>query len=693
MRLSDINISTKLTLIAVASSAAAILCVVIAFVVQDLRLVNQIKDEQIRTHNAFISTSLSIAIDEHRKTMVYDLLLSTLSDYGIVAAAVISPDSTLYASINFPELEENKPVSLLDFFRYAKSPAFSSAVGVYQHDIPVANSAPAILVTLVSLEDVQQRIWFMAGYSVMAFILAMFISLCVSWLVQRMVSNPIQQLSGLIRRIKLTGDYSLRSEGEGSDELGELSEGFNAMLEQIRLKDKNLEKQVLRRTQELEELAEAFRYRAFHDPLTDLPNRALLQEEFYRAVAHANRSGKYFALMLMDVDDFKQVNDTYGHEFGDELLKEVARHIRCVVRAEDRVCRMGGDEFIVLMENISSETTVRTIGENLLKDLNNELNILNVSLKISVSIGASIYPRHGGQLGDLKRKADVAMYHSKEEGKNRLTVFQGFMERKASHRQLVKNDLDGALKNNELEINYQPQVDIEAGKLVAVEALVRWRNPEYGMLKPGEFIGLAEGSDLIRNIDYHVIKYACSQSADWLATLGRCIPISVNVSGVHFRDMDIVNFIDQTLHEYGIGGKHLIVELTQAVLGEDETCVRRVVDALRELCVRSALDNFGTPASSLHYLRCFRVDILKLDKSFSRFVHSSEREKRLAKGIISLAKDYGVTLVAEGVETESQAASLTSLGCSITQGYWHAKPCNRQMFEQWLEAFEHKHVA
>jgi len=689
MRFRDFGIGTKLTMTAMASATTAILCVVIAFVVQDLKLVNRIKNEQIVNHSAFVAAHLAVAMGEQREDTVNELLRASSSAHEIIAAAVLSADLQLYASYNMPGLELTAPFTVSSIERYAQQSAPDFPVSVHSTDIVLANGRVANLITLVSRQDVQERIGFMAGYSLMAFLLALGIAFAISCLVQRMVSKPISRLSKLSRKITLTGDYSLRSPVLSRDELGQLAAGFNSMLEQIQLRDNNLEKQVRRRTCELEELAEAFRYRALHDSLTGLPNRALLQEEFYRAVAHANRSGKYFSLMLLDIDNFKQVNDTFGHDFGDELLKEVAQHIQGAVRAEDRVCRLGGDEFVVLMEGISSEATVRAIGENLLRDLYNEIVVKNKKLHVSVSIGASIHPRHGVDLVDLKHKADIAMYHSKDAGKNCLTVFDEAMERRALHRVLVQKDLAHALQNGELEVSYQPQIDVQAKKLFATEALLRWRSEEYGLIKPREFLNFAEHFGLVRDIDYYVVETACKQSAQWLKTVKRCIPVSVNLAGVHFRNTDIVGYISGVLDALALGPQHLIIELTEAVLLEEEILARQVAEEIRALGVRLALDNFGTGNASIHYLRSFPIDIVKLDRSFSRFVDKSEREKKLARGIISLARESDVQLVAEGVETQLQATMLSSMGCHVLQGNWYTEPCPSREFERWMEDNHH----
>ena len=688
MRIIDMSISTKLTLIALASAAAAILCVVIAFVLQDLRLVNRVKDEQIATRNALIATNLSVALNQSNHQSAFDLLRASSSEHGILAAAVFSTNHKLLITYNLPaQLIEHISVQALR--EYVQQQAFGFEVSLHEITVPLASGESALLVTLVSHLDVQQRIWFMAGYSVMAMVLALFIAFGISWLVQQIVTIPVRQLKDLSRRVKATGNYGLRASLSTGDELGELAQGFNAMLDQISLRDKNLEKQVQSRTRELEALAEAFRYRALHDPLTGLPNRALLTEAFYRAVAHAKRSGKYFSLVLLDVDNFKNMNDLYGHDFGDELLKEIGRHIRSAVRGEDLVCRLGGDEFVVLMGDISSETTVQVIGGNLLRDLNNELELMGKPVQVSVSIGVSLYPQHGYDLNDLKRRADIAMYCAKESGKNRLMIFQDDMELEAQHRLLVQEQLEAGIANGELEIHFQPQVNVRTNKVVAAEALVRWRKAEHELLYPADFLGYAEEQGLIGKIDCCVVEMACKQSAKWSQNYGRRLPIAVNLSGVHLYGGAIIHFLRGVLAKYNMSGSDLIVELRESIFKAQEGVALEVVKNIRELGVQIAIDDFGGTSASLLLLRQIPVDILKLDKTFARCIKQNDRDRRLTRGIVALAKECDATLVVEGVESEWQVEQMQALGCEVFQGYWQLKPCEEEKFDLWLQAFEH----
>lgn len=285
------------------------------------------------------------------------------------------------------------------------------------------------------------------------------------------------------------------------------------------------------------------------------------------------------------------------------------------------------------------------------------------------------------------------MYKSKDLGKNRLTLFGKSLQKEAQYRQLVQSDLAKAVRNNQLELYFQPQVDTLQHKLVAVEALLRWNTAHLGILSPAEFLGSTSDSHLIRAINYYVIHSACRQIADWQEKYDYVIPLGVNLAATHFLNVDIVQIFAQKIREFRLNSSALIVEFPAFLLEEDEKAMREIAHKLSNMGLRIALNNFGVGGSSLHFLRSFPVDIIKIDKSFSMQVHKSEKGRKLVKGIVSLAQECDVLLVAEGVESELQATTLATLGCHVMQGHWYSKPCETLMFESWLDAFDQTHAA
>lgn len=680
--LRQLNISAKLTLICVMTTAVALSCVLVAFIFQDLRLVKRIKAEQVQIELSILSNHLAPLLVTANQPEVTKILSSATSEHGIKAAVVLNEKGEVIAG--YPPHNNN----LKDF--YADSPGAISGLvsnGFYRRALMWQQKNLGELVVVVSNTDVELRVMYMLQYSVLAFLFAIALAFLVGWLIQKIISDPLKALQRLSQNVIDSGDYSLRARIVSQDELGQLAEAVNRMLTQIEQRDLMLEKQVGQRTKELQHLAEEFRYRALHDTLTGLPNRALLADEYNRAVAHANRVGKRFAVLLLDLDNFKTINDSYGHDLGDELLKQVANRIRGVLRGEDMICRLGGDEFVVLVEDVENEDDVRRVGHNLLSALHADIWLLDRSLRIGVSIGASIYPQHGVELVDLKRHADIAMYRAKDAGKNQIVLFEPSMQQQAIFRMLVQNDLRDAIVRDEFELYFQPQVNVRLFSLRGCEVLVRWHHPTQGFLLPEDFIPLAEENGLIRNLDYHVLRKAATCAQRWRHEYNLEIPIAVNFSGIHFRSDAIVATIKETLQQTGLPAELLVVELTEAVMIDDPDTARRVVAAIRSLGVKIALDDFGVGYSSLHYLRTLAVDEVKLDRSFCLAVHKDEKERRMAKGIISLTRDFAVGLIAEGVECGVQADALLSIGCDVMQGYHYGEPQPEAKFLAWIEQF------
>jgi len=339
-----------------------LLCVVVAFFVQDYRLVQTVKAEHVQSHLSALSESLSHAISADDWAAANRILAGASKPHGIVAARLTAPSHT----VEIPSGVSERAVALEHSGLLLKPKK-------HRRMVFVAGKPVAALEVLVSYGDVETRIFYLLGYSVMAFCFAIGISFVVGWFVQRIVSDPLVSLNKVSQDVIEQGNYSVRSELSNHDELGQLAKAFNRMLSHIEQRDMMMEKQVNQRTRELQKLAEDFRYKALHDTLTGLPNRALLLEEFNRAVAHANRVGKYFSLLLLDLDNFKIINDTYGHEAGDDLLRQVAKRIRGALRGEDMVCRLGGDEFVVLLEDVENEKSIQFVGRSLLSTLSKEI--------------------------------------------------------------------------------------------------------------------------------------------------------------------------------------------------------------------------------------------------------------------------------------------------------------------------------
>lgn len=671
----DLNISSKLTLLTVTTSVIALLCVVVAFVVQDLRLVKRVKSEQIESQLSVLSSNIAYALAHNDVPAVSNLLENISTTHGVVAAAVFDRRDNLLAQ---------HPASAGQFAAPNNGQLFGSSSGTFERSIFWQNEEVGRLEAAVSYADVQKRIAYMLGYSLLAFLFAVAIALLVTGLVQRIVSVPLQNLAWLARRVLQTGNYSLRARTQSSDELGQLAQAINEMLNQIEERDAMLEKKVAKRTGELQRLADEFRYRALHDSLTGLPNRSLLNEEFQRASAHANRANRLFALLLLDLDNFKAINDSYGHDTGDELLKCIATRLRGVLRGEDMICRLGGDEFVVLLEDVHTQQHLFTVAESLLEGLREPVEIGGHRLQVGGSIGASIYPQHGANMDQLKHHADLAMYQAKARGKQQLVIFEPSMAQVSRYEGIVQHDLQRGLQEGEMELYFQPQVNLQNDTLLGSEALLRWRHPDLGLLLPKDFIAFAEDTGAVMEIDYFVLTRACEFCRQWQQEHSLHVPVAVNISATYFNSANLLMDIRSALASSGLSAEFLTLELSAASLAPF-TRGERTVRAIQALGVRVALGGFGLNPEALQCFGSVPLDCVKLDrKAFNR---DGLATGRLISGFQAMALDMGVAVIVEGLESSEQLASLRALGCLAGQGFVYAPPMPQEQFLHWVQAF------
>ena len=431
---------------------------------------------------------------------------------------------------------------------------------------------------------------------------------------------------------------------------------------------------------------ERVRYLAHHDSLTGLPNRALFSERISQALAHARRYGSRVAVMFVDLDRFKVFNDSLGHEVGDYLLKAVADRLRNCLREEDTVARLGGDEFAVLVLDGESEAAFATIAQKIIDSVGGPVLVQEHELNVGASIGISVFPNDGESAEALLKHADLAMYQVKESGRNHARFYTAHMNERAVQRLTVENGLRRALSRGELIVHYQPEVKLVSGAVVAMEALVRWQHPELGLLLPDSFIGIAEDTGLVVPIGEWVLLQACSQQRQWqnAGLLGPDVVMSVNLSPLQFRQKDLLATVEQCLTRSGLPPHSLELEITETALMDHADGSAAVLGMLDQLGVSTAVNDFGTGYSSLAYLRRFPVRKLKIDRSFISEVDRSPDDAAIVSAIVSLGRSLKLSIVAEGIETASQAALLGAAGCDIGQGHHFAPPSSAATATQWL---------
>jgi diguanylate cyclase (GGDEF)-like protein len=418
------------------------------------------------------------------------------------------------------------------------------------------------------------------------------------------------------------------------------------------------------------QLSQRMSHLAQHDSLTDLPNRMLLSDRITEALGLAQRYGRKLAVLFLDVDRFKHINDSLGHVVGDRLLQSVAQRILACVRSSDTVSRQGGDEFVILLPEVAHAQDAAVTAEKILAALRAPHRIDDHDLHLTASIGIVAYPDDGVDAETLMRNADYAMYQAKGNGRDTYQFFMPDMNVRAVERQSIECGLRQALERQEFVLHYQPRMDLEAGSILGVEALVRWRHPGGGLVLATQFIEIAEESGLIVPIGHWVLREACRQARVWQDAGLPPMRIAVNISTVELRAKEFVANVRAILKETGLAPRYLELELTETFLLQDANCTVEVLEALKSMGVQLALDDFGTGYSSLSYLKRFPIDTLKIDKSFVRDLATDLEDASIVSAVISMAKSLHMEVVAEGVETREQLAFLQRNNCPAGQGFY-----------------------
>lgn len=440
-------------------------------------------------------------------------------------------------------------------------------------------------------------------------------------------------------------------------------------------------------TDALEEKNKIIEYMAYHDGLTDLPNRRMLNEQILLKMHRAKRHNETLAVMYLDLDRFKYINDSLGHLMGDKLLQQVAKRLENTLRTSDFISRVGGDEFILLLSDTDRENALE-VAQNIMDAFHQPFLIDQYEFYITACIGLAIFPYDGEDSDTIIRNADAALYRAKEQGKNKYKVFHSGLNIQSYRTFLMQNDLRKAIERNELSLVYQPRIQMESGKVVGAEALLRWHHPKWGTISPVEFIPIAEETGLIFEIDEWVLKSVCQQINDWQEK-EILIPdrISINFSAQHFLQHNLIEQIEKILETHHIQPKQLEIEITETAILNNEDIVKRTLQQLKQMGMSISLDDYGTGYSSINYLRHFLFDTIKLDRSFMQNLLESN-SKIIIESVISLAKKLNLVVVAEGVETEQQLATLRELQCEEVQGYLYSRPLTPNEFVDYISKHE-----
>lgn len=489
----------------------------------------------------------------------------------------------------------------------------------------------------------------------------------VVWLLlHRRVLGPVSALGSALSRAG-EGDRAVKLCDQGRDELAHVGRAFNRMQQQLKTSETHLRA--------------VMEYQILHDSLTGLPNRTLMTDRVEQAILAAQRDHDGFALLIVDLDHFKEINDTLGHHCGDLILQQAADRMQEMIRGSDTVARLGGDEFAFVLPRADSEQALRIAGK-LLQTLERPYDLEGVPYTLGASIGISVYPSHGEDVSTLMRRADVAMYAAKRDNRG-CVLYSHDLDRDSLQYLSLKNDLVAAIDNDELMLCYQPVVDLQSGRITGVEALARWRHPQRGLLYPDDFIPLAERSGLIRALTLWVMKTALLDSREW-SRLGLELRVAVNLSVHNLHDTELPQTVDAIINSGDPGNVQLRLEITETAIMPGPSHALEVLNHLSARGVRISIDDFGTGYSSLSYLKQLPVDELKIDRSFvSGMIHDTD-DAVIVRSTIDLAHNIGLRVVAEGVEDQATWDLLAGMQCDAAQGYYISRPMTADDLVRWL---------
>ncbi|MDJ0851468.1 MAG: EAL domain-containing protein [Myxococcota bacterium] len=710
--LRDTPIRQKLILISLLASGAALLLACAGFVVYELTAHRDTTRSKLLAAGGVVAANSSASLSFEDPRSAETTLSALRAESQVFTACIYDARGDLFASY---DRDEARADCRATHGQWMEGELDDRQVGVSVPIVVNGESIGTLLLWSAPL-DLAERLPGYASIAVLVMLASGLGSLPLASYLQRFISDPILGLVETSKRVSNKRDFSLRAVRHGGDEVGALVDAFNEMLDQVEARDKllerhrgSLEQEVNRRTAELislnEELRgevaqrrraeERIRYLAYYDGLTGLPNRQLFNERLDDALNFSGRIGRSVCLLFIDLDHFKQVNDTLGHSVGDELLREVAERVLASVRSSDvvarrevetgsEVSRLGGDEFTVMLTAVADVQDAAKVAQRILEQLSRPFKMAGHELYTTASIGIAVSPIDGRDAETLLRNADTAMYHAKRQNRNVFQFYTEAMNATASRKLHLASRLRHALEEEQLSLTYQPLLDKTGQRVTGAEALLRWEDAELGRVGPDEFIPIAEDTGLVVPMGEWVLRTACRQARAWQLQGLPEIRMAVNLSSHQLRQSSVSETVASILAETRLPPRCLELEMTETAILDhgDRTIVS--LRELQEMGVGLALDDFGTGYSSLSYLRRFPIERVKIDRSFVGGIPESRDDATLTSAIIAMAHGLRLAVVGEGVETPEQAAFLRERGCDELQGYLFSPPVPAEAFEEIL---------
>ena len=668
----SLSIQSKLVLLMVTICVTVLSASSLIFYINNIRIIENSLIKNTKTQAALVSDSVKSALIFNNASTANETIKKFERDPIIEFVAVILPDESIFAQYQKKSDTLTPKINVNRLWHIS-----SEHIDV---SYPVNNLHEHIgyifirsnLSELKSLKKEYAR----------TLLGVLFFGLCLAYFLakhtQELLTKPLIMMVNYVKELSTTNDYKKRLKFDQKNELGILLDGFHHLLDivvnresELKNHSENLQDLINQRTKEL--------YKKSHfDSLTNLPNRALLLDRLDHAIKTAKRKQETLAILFLDLDRFKIINDTLGHEIGDKLLKKVAERLHKTGRENDTIARLGGDEFVFLIENITSPNDAAYLALRILKLFEKPFRLGENILHLSTSIGISLYPHDGDNAQLLLKNSDISMYHSKNSSPGSYTFYKDEINASSHERLTIENKLRNAIKNQEFNLLYQPQVDVKTNNINHVEALLRWTNADMGRIPPDVFIPIAEEMGMIKQIGMWVISETCRQVYEWENEGLNDLTVAVNISASHLIGDDLINHIKQETERHNITCDKIEIEITENVFLDHAEETINTLTKLQSLGIRISIDDFGTGYSSLRYLKNLPVDTLKLDGMFIKDLTRNSASLGIVSSTIILAHSLNMELVAECVETQEQLDILKEYNCDLIQGYFFYKPITAQ---------------